>query len=82
MLILYSLEPPVWGGSKEYPQSMWNKKNNVYPCKSQFHYIKVGLSLKLWIIQTIIVIYSKTIFNQIPLVYLDQTIFMLQKSGT
>ena len=32
----YSLEPP---------QSMFlsrNKKNNVYPCKPQFYYIKVG----------------------------------------
>ena len=43
----YSLEPPRWGGSKEYPQSMFlsrNKKNNVYPCKPQFYmyYIKVG----------------------------------------
>ena len=31
----YSLEPPRWGGSNEYPQSMVlsrNKKNNVYPC--------------------------------------------------
>ena len=40
----YSLEPP-WGGSNEYPQSMflsWNKKNNVYPCKPQFNCIKVG----------------------------------------
>ena len=29
-----------------YPQSMFlsrNKKNNVYPCKPQFYYIKVGL---------------------------------------
>ena len=28
----------------EYPQSMFlsrNKKNNVYPCKPQFYYIKV-----------------------------------------
>ena len=28
-----------------YPQSMFlskNKKNNVYPCKPQFNYIKVG----------------------------------------
>ena len=36
----YSLEPPCWGGSNEYPQSMFlstNKKNNVYPCKSQFY---------------------------------------------
>ena len=41
----YSLEPPRWGGSNEYPQSMFlsrNKKNNVYPCKPQFYYIKVG----------------------------------------
>ena len=41
----YSLEPPRWGGSIEYPQSMFlsrNKKNNVYPCKPQFYYIKVG----------------------------------------
>ena len=41
----YSLEPPRRGGSKEYPQSMYlsrNKKNNVYPCKPQFYYIKVG----------------------------------------
>ena len=41
----YSLEPPRWGGSNEYPQSMFlsrNKKNNVYPCKPQFYYIKLG----------------------------------------
>ena len=41
----YSLEPPRRGGSYEYPQSMFlrrNNKNNVYPCKSQFYYIKVG----------------------------------------
>ena len=41
----YSLEPPRRGGSNEYPQSMLlsrNKKNNVYPCKPQFCYIKVG----------------------------------------
>ena len=33
------------GGSNEYPQSMIlsrNKKNNVYPCKPQFYYIKMG----------------------------------------
>ena len=42
----YSLEPPRRGGSNEYPKSMFlsrNKKNNVYPCKPQFYYIKVGL---------------------------------------
>ena len=41
----YSLEPPRRGGSNEYPQSMVlsrNKKINVYPCKPQFCYIKVG----------------------------------------
>ena len=41
----YSLEQPRRGGSKEYPQSMVlsrNKKNNVYPCKTQFYYKKVG----------------------------------------
>ena len=41
---VYSLELPWWGSSKEYPQSMFlsrDKKNNVYPCKSQFYYIKV-----------------------------------------
>ena len=33
------------GSSDEYPQSMFlsrNKKSNVYPCKPQFYYIKVG----------------------------------------
>ena len=38
----YSLDR---GGSNEYPQSMFlsrNKKTNVYPCKPQFYYIKVG----------------------------------------
>ena len=42
----YSSEPPRRGGSNEYPQSMFwsrNKKNNVYPCKHQFYYIKVGV---------------------------------------
>ena len=41
----YSLEPPRRGGSNEYPQSMFlsrNKINNIYPCKRQFYYIKVG----------------------------------------
>ena len=41
----YSLEPPRRGGSNEYPQSMFlsrNNKNNVYLCKPQFYYIKVG----------------------------------------
>ena len=34
------------GGSNEYPRSMFlsrNKKNNVYPCKPQFYYIKSGI---------------------------------------
>ena len=41
----YSLEPPRRGGSDQYPPSMFlsrNKKNNVYPCKPQFYFIKVG----------------------------------------
>ena len=41
----YSLEPPRCGGSNEYPQSMFvsrNNKNNVYPCKPQFFYMKMG----------------------------------------
>ena len=47
----YSLKPPRRGGSNEYhgsneyPQSMFlsrNKENNVYPCKPQFYYIKMG----------------------------------------
>ena len=41
----YSLEPPQRGGSNEYPQYMFLsriKNNNVYPCKPQFYYIKVG----------------------------------------
>ena len=40
----YSLD---WGCSNKYPQSMFlsrNKKNNVYPCKPQFYYIKVGFT--------------------------------------
>ena len=41
----YSLEPPRQGSSNEFPQSMFlnrNTKNNEYPCKPQFYYIKVG----------------------------------------
>ena len=41
----YPLEPPRQGGSNVYPQSIFlsrNKKNNEYPCKPQFYYIKVG----------------------------------------
>ena len=41
----YSLEPPRRDNSNEYPQFMFlsrNKKNNVYTCKPEFYYIKVG----------------------------------------
>ena len=41
----YPLELPRQSGSNEYPQSMYfyqNKKDNVYPFKPQFYYIKVG----------------------------------------
>ena len=44
--LLLFVEPTRQGSSNEYPQSMFlsgNKKNNVYPYKPQFHYIKVGL---------------------------------------
>ena len=40
----YPLEPPRGGDSNAYPKSMFlsrNVKNNVYPCKTQFYYIKV-----------------------------------------
>ena len=40
----YWLEPPRQCGSNEYPQSLFlsrNKKNNAYPCKPQFYYIKM-----------------------------------------
>ena len=40
----YSLKPPRRGGSNEYPQSMLlskSKKNNEYPSKPKFYYIKV-----------------------------------------
>ena len=49
----YSLEPPRRGGSNEYTQPIFwskNKKNNVYPCKPQFYYIKVGFTgVKIYI---------------------------------
>ena len=41
----YALEPPQRGDSNAYPHSIFlsrNKKNNVYPCKPQFYYIKMG----------------------------------------
>ena len=41
----YTLEPPRRGGSNKYPAIYvfeQNKQNNVYPCKPQFYYIKVG----------------------------------------
>ena len=42
----YLLEPPGQCGSNEYLKTMFwaeiKKKNNVYPCKPQFYYTKVG----------------------------------------
>ena len=41
----YLLELLRWGSSNKYPQYMClnrNKKNNIYPCKPQFYFIKVG----------------------------------------
>ena len=43
----YSLEPPLRGGSNEYPQSTFlsrNKKNNINPCKPQSYYTKGGFN--------------------------------------
>ena len=40
-----TLEPPQLGSSNEYLQSVFLSRimeNNVYPCKPQFYYIKVG----------------------------------------
>ena len=40
----YSLEPPQRGGSNEYPQSMFLRKNKKkYVCKPLFYCIKWGL---------------------------------------
>ena len=42
---LHNENMPIQGGSNEYSQCMFlnrNKKNNEYPCKPQFDYIKVG----------------------------------------
>ena len=38
----YSLEPPRRGGSMF---SSRNKVNNIYPCKLQFYYVKVGFKV-------------------------------------
>ena len=41
----YLLELPQQGNYNEYSESMFmsrNKKINVYPCKPQFYFIKVG----------------------------------------
>ena len=63
----YSLDPPRRGGSNEYPQSMFlnrNKKNNVYPCKPQFYYIKVGFKgSKLYRYVFVMVCFSRFRFS-------------------
>ena len=42
----YSLEPAWRGGSNDYPQSFFffeqKEKNDVYRCKLQFYYVRVG----------------------------------------
>ena len=40
----YTLEPPHLCGSNEYPNLCFRAKirKNLYPCKPQFYYIKVG----------------------------------------
>ena len=45
VFFVFFLEPLWQGGSNKYPQSMFRtevRKNNVYTCKPQFYYIKVG----------------------------------------
>ena len=45
----YSLEPPRQGGSNEYLQSMFlsrNKKNNIYPCKTQLLFVALWFILR------------------------------------
>ena len=45
IFFIFLLKTLLRGGSNGYPHSMFfssNKKNNVYPCKPQFYYIKVG----------------------------------------
>ena len=44
----YTLELPYFGGSNKVPTIYvleQRQENNVYPCKPQFYYIKVGCSL-------------------------------------
>ena len=67
----YSLEPPRRGGSSEYPQSMFwsrNKKNNVYPYKPLFYYIKVGFKgselYKYVFVMNINVKYGETFYDR------------------
>ena len=65
------LEPPLRGGSNDYPQSMFlsrNKKDNVYPCKPQFYYIKVGfkwskLYMRVFVISKFRNVWSKPILG-------------------
>ena len=50
------------GSSNKYPQSVFlsrNKKNNAYPCKPQFDWIKVGF-------KRVKIIYSKTCVREPP----------------
>ena len=68
----YSLEPPQWGSSNEYPQSIFfsiNKKNNVYPCKPQFYYIKRGSKLY----RHVFVMLTNENFIQVKIFYRDTT---------
>ena len=58
----YSLEWPPPSSSNKYPQSMFlnrNKKNNVYPCKPQFYYIKVGFEGGSKLYRHVFMMYSK-----------------------
>ena len=67
----YSLEPPRCGGSNEYPQSMFlsrKKKYNVYPCKPQFYYIKLGFKgVKIiWYVYVMAFLLKRYLLNNVP----------------
>ena len=75
----YSLEPPRRRCSNENPQFMFlsrNKKNNVYPCKPQFYYIKVGFKgvkvIKVWFrddCQCMTIILATLVDCPFPMIY-------------
>ena len=69
----YSLEPPRWGGSNEYPQSLLlsrNKKHNVYPFKPQFKGMFSWCKYRV----TPRILYLKLLFNKSISLYVNVSI--------